>query len=343
MNEPMVSLLIGIAVLGTVGVFFWPERGLVARWRDLRRLTDRVLQEDALKHIQKLGFAGRSATLQSVAGSLDIDLNRTVAVLARLEELGLIERTADMLHLTSEGEQVALNVIRAHRLWEMYLAEQTGFEQSEWHTQAHQREHSLTAAEMDELAGRLGNPLFDPHGDPIPTSEGQLWDRNSLTLTELQPNQTARIVHVGDEPEAVAAQIQAEGLLPGMLVRVLDSTSQRVRFITDGEDHVLAPIVAASINVILLEEEAEPVTLTGFPLSDLKVGNKGRILTISPRIRGADRRRLMDLGMLPGTMIEAELRSPVGDPVAYRVRDSLIALRKEQARCIQVESVFNEE
>lgn len=337
MFDPLVSLLIGIGLLVLGTALFWPQSGLVSRWRSVRRMTSRVMQEDALKYIQKLEFTGQSATIQGVAGALGLDLNRTVELVAELESLGLIDRIGERLRLTTEGSQVAMNVIRAHRLWEQYLAEHTGYQQSEWHNQAERIEHDFTPEELDELAGALGNPIYDPHGDPIPSKEGQLYDYDAVLLTDLEVGQIARIVHVGDEPETVGAQIEAEGLLPGMTVRVSEKSSNRIKFWTNGEEHLLAPVVASKINVMKLEDLGEESPPQGIPLDSLLTGQKGRVLQLSPRLRGAERRRLLDLGMLPGTVVEAELSSPMGDPVAYRVRDSLIALRGEQARCVQVE------
>ena len=343
MSDPLVSLLIGIILLVLGTALFWPERGLVSRWRAVRQMTARVLQEDALKHIQKLNFNGQTATSQGVAGALGVDLNRAIEVIAELERLGLVLHEGERLRLSIEGQQVAMNVIRAHRLWEQYLAEHTGFHQSEWHSQAERFEHHFTPEELDELAGSLGNPLYDPHGDPIPSKEGQVFDHDAVLLTDLVVGETARIVHVGDEPETVAAQIEAEGLLPGMIVRVSERTSQRVKFWTNGEEHVLAPIVAVKISVVRLADSEEEVEQPGIPLNQLLTGQTGKVVTLSPRLRGAERRRLMDLGLLPGTLIEAEISSPMGDPVAYRVRDTLIALRSEQARCIQVELLPEQE
>jgi DtxR family Mn-dependent transcriptional regulator len=342
MDNPLVALIIGLALVAVGIAIFWPQRGLLARWRAFRRLTGRVLQEDTLKHIQKSSLRGRAASLQSVAGALGIDGSRAAEVISELEGLGLVQREGATLLLTSEGEQTALNVIRAHRLWEKYLAEHTGYQEAEWHTQAERFEHTLTPEELDELAGSLGNPVYDPHGDPIPDRKGELWEHQGQPLTSLAANQTGRIVHVGDEPEMVAAQIQAEGLLPGMMVRVLESSSRRVRFWADDEEHVLAPVVASKIEVRLIEEQPEELVLAGVPMDELTQGQTGKIILISPRIRGAERRRLLDLGVLPGTLVEVELPSPMGDPIAYRIRDTLIALRREQARCIRVEPIISE-
>lgn len=343
MQDSLFALLAGLAVVAGMVAFFWPESGLLARWRRIRRLTSRVRQEDALKHIQKQDLSGRPATLQSVAGALSLDSNRAVQLVAELEGQGLVRHDEDGLRLTHDGRQVAMNVIRAHRLWEQYLAEHTGFSQAEWHSLAEQYEHSFSTEELDELAGSLGNPLFDPHGDPIPSREGQVYEHDAVPLTALEEDQSARIVHVGDEPEMVAAQINAEGLLPGMILHVSEKTSSRIRFWTNGEEHLLAPVVAASISVQRLEADriTQPAGSAKY-LHELSQGQTGRVVQLLPRLRGAERRRLLDLGMLPGTMVKAELRSPVGDPVAYRVRDSLIALRHDQARHIQVELLKEE-
>ena len=75
MSDPLVSLLIGIVILVLGIAFFWPQRGLLSRWRAVRQMTARVMQEDALKHIQKLDFNGQTATFQGVAGALGVDLN----------------------------------------------------------------------------------------------------------------------------------------------------------------------------------------------------------------------------------------------------------------------------
>jgi DtxR family Mn-dependent transcriptional regulator len=112
---------------------------------------------------------------------------------------------------------------------------------------------------------------------------------------------------------------------------------KRVRFWAGGDEHILAPIVAANISVQAVESDEG--VLEGHPLVDLQPGAQAQIVGITPSIRGLERRRLLDLGILPGTMIIAEYKSPQQDPTAYRVRDSLIALRDDQAQSIIVKSL----
>jgi len=121
-----------------------------------------------------------------------------------------------------------------------------------------------------------------------------------------------------------------------LVVRVLERTPQRIRFWANGEEHVLAPMVAGNISVLPVTlREAEELP-EGERLSGLARGGGARVVRLSARCRGPERRRLMDLGLLPGTMVTAELDSPSGNCRAYRVRDALIALRLDQGDMIQV-------
>jgi DtxR family Mn-dependent transcriptional regulator len=226
-------------------------------------------------------------------------------------------------------------VIRIHRLLESYLAEQTGIGESEWHQQADQLEHRVTAAEAEALSAQLGNPSYDPHGDPIPTADGVMPARRGLPLSAMKEGAAGRIVHVEDEPDEVYAQLVAARLSPGVIVRVLESKPERMRIEAEWQEHVLAPVVAANLTVDPLSDVAERV-LPDRRLSSLTIGQEAMVVDVSPACRGPDRRRLLDLGVVPGTVIRAELASAGGDPVAYRIRGAMIALRKTQADLIHV-------
>jgi len=263
------------------------------------------------------------------------------SLLADLEANQLIKTEGETFRLTPEGREYALHIIRSHRLWERYLADETGYEHESWHDRADFAEHSLTPEEADALAAELGHPTHDPHGDPIPTALGEMVPHGGNPLNTLPVDAPARIVHLEDEPEASYAQLVAEELSPGMIVRIIESSPSRIRFWADGEEHLLAPVVAANISVIPLPATIEPSIESGERLSALQLGETGEVLYISSSSRGTERRRFLDLGILPGTRISAELRSPSGDPTAYRVREALLALRKEQADTIRIKRISN--
>ncbi len=337
MPDPLTSLIVAAAIAAAALLIFWPERGLYWRWLRTREMTDRVLIEDGLKHIQSCELHGSQPSLESLAGALGISTHQAGEVITNLQTHNLIEFSGVDFNLTTSGRDYALRIIRAHRIYERYLAEQTGFEEAEWHTRAHQLEHTLTPEEVEQLAYQLGNPTHDPHGDPIPTAAGEVvYPSDRVALTQLGPNTPARIVHLEDEPETIYAQLVAEGLHPGMEVRLLETTPQRVRFWAGDDEHILAPILAANIAVVPVREQPQAEELPGQPLTQLKTGQEAQVVALSPRIRGAERRRLMDLGLLPGTTIEVEMESAGGDPIAYRVRGAVIALRKSQAQLITV-------
>jgi DtxR family Mn-dependent transcriptional regulator len=161
--------------------------------------------------------------------------------------------------------------------------------------------------------------------------------RRGIPLSVLAAGATARIVHVEDEPDAVYAQLVAARLSAGVLVHVLGSSPERIRIEAELQEHVLAPVVAANLWVEPTAEAPEAVA-PDRRLSSLPVGQEATVVDISPACRGVDRRRLLDLGVVPGTVIRAELASLSGDPVAYRIRGAMIALRTEQADLIHVKS-----
>lgn len=338
MIDPALALAIAIALTGAAVLLFWPVRGLLWRWLRGLRATERVLIEDALKHLFDFEYKQRVANLQSLSGALAVSGNRAADLLRRLQEQELVGFDGDGYRLTPEGRKYALRVVRIHRLWERYLAEETGLAPDDWHSEAEIREHTTSPEEADELSASLGHPRFDPHGDPIPTAGGDIAPLEGRPLTELAVGELAEIVHVEDEPDAVYAQLVAEGLYPGMRVRVNESAPQRIAFEADAEEHVLAPILAANLSVVPLPRDEE---MQGpfARLSSLDLGGRARVVGLSPVLRGAERRRMLDLGLLPGTEVSAEIRSPGGDPTGYRIRGAVIALRREQADQVRIEQV----
>ncbi len=335
MIQHLFALLAVSAALALAVLLFWPARGLF--WRGLRllRSNERVLIEDALKHAYDCEYRKTPCTLHSLAGALSLRGSRVAGLIARLEELRLIEEAEGCYRLTAGGRSDALRVVRIHRLWERYLSDETGLDPTEWHAEADAREHSTSPQEADSLAVSMGEPRFDPHGDPIPTADGDIAPQRGKPLSELSPGQVAEIVHVEDEPASIYAQLVAEGLYPGMRVRLLEKTPRRVRFEGDAQEHVLAPVLATNLTVLVHEGETEAEAALR-SLSALELGELAQVTGISALCRGLERRRLLDLGVVPGTEIEAELRSPSGDPTAYRVRGALIALRQEQTDLIHI-------
>ena len=325
------GLLVVILVL-----LFYPKIGLLSHWRRARGTAARVLVEDALKHLYRCEAYGRRADVQSLAAALQISTPRAATLLDGMHAQDLLVSEAGELRLTAAGRAYALNVIRAHRLWERYLAEESGYPQADWHGKADQREHFLTPQDAEALSSQLGNPTHDPHGDPIPSSQGEFKSHGGQPLSRYPQDTPLRVVHLEDEPPDVYARLVAKGLHPGMQVRVSAVTSQQVRLLAGEQEYALSPDEAGNIFVRSISPPQQETSIPDLRLAALRPGQQGRVAGISLALRGAERRRLLDLGITQGTLIAAEFRSPSGDPTAYRLRGALVALRREQAEHIAI-------
>jgi DtxR family Mn-dependent transcriptional regulator len=229
-----------------------------------------------------------------------------------------------------------VQVVRTHRLYETWLARTTSTPAADWHREAHKVEHHLQAAEVDAMADRLNNPRFDPHGDPIPTREGSLPKRALTSLASWPDGLAARIAHIEDEPESLFRQAEALGFAPG--TRIDESchlADGSVVCRVEGRNLTVPAAVATLIHVTGIDaDDTEDVALTR--LSDLPVGGEAVVHGLSPSCIGPERRRLLDLGVVPGTSIRCEFAGPFGTPRCYDIRGALIALRDYQAERILV-------
>jgi DtxR family Mn-dependent transcriptional regulator len=332
-------LLIWIISLLLLGILiFLPNFGLLARWRAYRINRQREQVEDSLKHLLNREQSGRHASPESLAGGLQLSMPAALRLIDRMETQGLLQSRPDGMHLTPQGERWALQVVRAHRLWERYLAYEARLPLEKIHREAHHREHHMSVQQVDELDAQLGYPQNDPHGDPIPNRDGVFSEDPSKSLTDWPLDTPGKIVQLEDEPPVVYAQILAEGLRLGQVVRVLEASPERI-LLSDGESEFrLAPSVAA--NVFLRAIPVSPASQPGvIPLSELADGRQGEVVDLDAACQGFTRRRLLDLGMTPGAQLVPEMRNFFGDPRAYRIRGTLIALRKEQAGQVWVRPV----
>ena len=327
-----------IAVIVLLALTLLPRVGLLALYQNYRAAQEREQVEDALKHLLDREQQGRHASPESLGGTLDLPRAKVINLIEDMEAQGLIESLGTEVHLTTEGERWALHVVRAHRLWERYLADEARMPLEKVHNEAHRREHSLTEAQLNELDAALGHPTRDPHGDPIPTREGKLNRAEGMPITAWQADRPARIVHLEDEPALAFQQILAAGLRLGQDIRIIEKTPNRY-VLSDGEnEYRLAPAVASNIHVAPLPE-SEMLKREAVPLFELSHDQRGEIVTLDDAVQGFTRRRFLDLGLTPGTVIYPELKNFFGDPRAYRVRGTLIALRKDQAAQIWVKPV----
>ncbi|MEJ2538688.1 MAG: metal-dependent transcriptional regulator [Gemmatimonadota bacterium] len=335
MIDPALALGLFALLAVVTAVVVWPRWGVVASLRRGSKATLRVGMEDALKHLYKCQRHGREATVESVAGSLEVPQAAASRILMELRSAGLVE-TGRPTVLTDEGQRYALRIIRTHRLWERFLADRTGVEPGEWHERAEDQEHRLSPRDVDELDASLGRPRFDPHGDPIPTATGEMPEAIGVPLTHLEAGEEGMIVHLEDEPRPLYDRLVAGGLSPHMRFRVLPSDDEDIHLAVDGRTLTLDAAAAANVTVDASSAMPGPTEWSGVTLEDLSPGESGEVVHLSPACQGIQRRRLLDLGVVPGTRITAELAAASGDPTAFRIRGALVALRREQQRWVRI-------
>lgn len=299
---------------------------------------DKVLKEDILKTIYNQNYENAVCDIEIIAGKLNKTNQQIENSVEQLKNSDLVKSENNELSLTNAGKEYALKIIRFHRLYEKYLADKTDVDEQSWHKVAEEVEHNLTQEEAEKLAAQIGNPVFDPHGDPIPSAEGELPIEKGIPLTQLNYGEISVVIHIEDEPHNIYESILNKGIYKGMQIRFLGTFHNEVSFYANEKLCSLSTEEANNIHVGI--PKLEKIHLGEFrKLSSLGVGEKGKIIGIAKSLRGQQRRRLMDLGLVPGTLIETELESMTGDPIAYRIRGTTIALRKNQADKIYIEKI----
>lgn len=336
--NPLVALLIFIGLTSFIYVVFRPTKGWYWLLKNNWTSNEKTVMEDILKQLYRLESYGTESDINALTNSLKIKDSLIIEAIHKMSINELVKVEGDLLRLTKEGRQYALKIIRVHRLWEKYLAEKTGFDKSEWHDRAETMEHVLSHEETNVLADQLGNPMYDPHGDPIPNTFGDLKEIDGEPLSSLSINSVGRIVHIEDEPEVIYKQILAEKIHIGSVISVEEKNNERIVFYAEGEEFVLAPIVAANITVAELVKDLDQEE-NKVRLSSLREGELGKIVGISKECRGENRRRLLDLGFVKGTEIKIDLNSPMKNPTAFKVKGTSIALRNDQASKILINKI----
>jgi DtxR family Mn-dependent transcriptional regulator len=204
--------------------------------------------QDYLKVIYKLRGERADITTTAIAERLGVSAASVTNMIKKLARLRLVEHTPyHGVILTPGGEKVALEVIRHHRLLELYLSEVLGVSLDKVDEEAERLEHVLSEELEEKIAQTLGDPTHDPHGHPIPSREGRLDDSSFPALADLPRGATAVIVRVSDQDADVLRHLAAEGLLPGTRVRVVgvgDDGRMRVRSST-GEREVTRELAQA--------------------------------------------------------------------------------------------------
>jgi DtxR family Mn-dependent transcriptional regulator len=156
-----------------------------------------------------------------LAAAMGVTPGTATTMIKALAEANLVSyEPRSGVRLTKGGEQLALHVLRRHRLVELFLVEVLGLDWSEVHEEAEHLEHAISEKVLERIDAYLGHPSVDPHGDPIPTSKGKVSSPNHQSLAACDLNRPVRIARIADQEPAFLQFLHKSGLTPGVALSV---------------------------------------------------------------------------------------------------------------------------
>ncbi len=197
---------------------------------------------------------GHAVGTTALAERLGVAPSSVTAMLRRLDQIGLVvhERYRGV-RLTPAGEQLALEVIRHHRLIEAFLAEALGMPWDLVHDEAEVLEHYISEDLERRISARLGDPQIDPHGDPIPSSDLNVAADQTIPLSQVPLGRPARFARVSDSDPEILRYLDELGIHPGLVLKVagVEPFGGPVRVLAAGVEHRLGSELVEKIRVEL--------------------------------------------------------------------------------------------
>jgi DtxR family transcriptional regulator, Mn-dependent transcriptional regulator len=208
--------------------------------------------EDYAKAIYALQEDDEPVGITAIAHRLNVTPASASGMVRKLDELGLV--THERYHgvrLTEPGTRLALEMIRHHRLLELYLAESLGVPWDRVHQEAEVLEHVLSEELEALIAAKLGNPTHDPHGDPIPDADLVIAEERTACLSSLEPGEEATVVRISDAEPEMLRYLAAREIVPGARLRVVDKQPFGGPLFVEvhGETHALGGQLATAMRV----------------------------------------------------------------------------------------------
>jgi DtxR family transcriptional regulator, Mn-dependent transcriptional regulator len=182
-------------------------------------------------YLEQLNTPGELVPMGKLAAAMDVVPGTATSMVKTLADSGLVEyEPRGGVRLTRGGEQLALHVLRRHRLVELFLVQVLGLDWSEVHAEAEELEHSISDKVLDRIDAYLGHPRADPHGDPIPSAKGQVDERRHQSLADCPMNTPLRVTRVIDQDPEFLQFVDRCGLMPGvsLIVEVRDGLADSV-------------------------------------------------------------------------------------------------------------------
>jgi len=194
-------------------------------------------EENYLKAIYHLSLQSESVSTNQIAASLNTKAASVTDMLKKLADKELINYTKYQgVTLTEPGEKIAISIVRKHRLWEYFLVEKLNFKWDEVHDVAEELEHISSKELVDRLDSFMGHPKYDPHGDPIPDSNGQFKSHELKPVSMLAINAGGIISGVRDHSAAFLQYLEKMQLTIGKKVKVTEINDYDHSVILQKED-----------------------------------------------------------------------------------------------------------
>jgi DtxR family Mn-dependent transcriptional regulator len=206
--------------------------------------------ENYAKAIYAIQQRSGTVTTNAIAERLGVTAASASGMVKKLDSLGLVSHVPYKgVELTEDGERLALEVIRHHRLLELYLAESLNVPWDRVHAEAEVLEHVLSEELEELIAAKLGNPTVDPHGDPIPTADLVIEERRTSALADLEAGARATFVRISDSDPEMLRYLAERGIAPGDDFEVIDKQPfDGPTFARFGDDvHVLGGALARAM------------------------------------------------------------------------------------------------
>lgn len=217
-----------------------------------RTQTPSQSKEDYLKNIYHINEEGKKANTGSLAALLDVSPASVSEMVNKLSKQGWIENTPyHGFKLTKEGEKISINLIRKHRLLEVFLQQHLNYEWDEVHAEAEGLEHVCSDMFINKLEEYLGYPKFDPHGDPIPDKHGKVAPTHYKLLNSAEPGSEYTVSKVNDSSKEILKYLSKIGLKLNTKIFL----SEKIEFdgsliiVISGKKHLLSKVMSEHIFV----------------------------------------------------------------------------------------------
>jgi DtxR family Mn-dependent transcriptional regulator len=313
--------------------------------------------------IVRLRVDGQPVPLSELADALSISPVSVNEMCRKLQDHGLVNyRPYKGATLTRDGERRAFRILRRHRLWEVFLVNKLGFDYDQAHEIACQLEHATPNPLADRLDVFLEYPAVNARGEPIPRGDGPHPARALVPLVALSAGQRGHVVSC-DASDAARTFLDEQGIRPGVTLTVTAVAGDSILVLVEGRYLSLAQNLAEAVQLemertekvdsevkstpprptstISKNEEASRMQtkteakVRQIPLHKLNAGQRGIVVRVGGK--GPARRRMMDMGLVPGSEVEVVRVAPLGDPIEFTVKGYSLSLRKSEAKAIEVE------